>query len=201
MIHPFERERWHASNLIAGIDEAGRGPLAGPCVVACVILPIDYSHPLINDSKQLSEKHRLSCYEDILRDAIYVGVISVSESVIDRDNIYQSTKNAMMTLAIDAPTNMILTDAMPFKIEGKEIIDLIHGDALSLSIAAASIVAKVTRDQLMDYFDTIYPKYGFAKHKGYPTRQHIEAIETYGILSIHRQSYAPIRNLNQIRLF
>ena len=152
-------------------------------------------------SKQLSEKHRLSCYEDILRDAIYVGVISVSESVIDRDNIYQSTKNAMMTLAIDAPTNMILTDAMPFKIEGKEIIDLIHGDALSLSIAAASIVAKVTRDQLMDYFDTIYPKYGFAKHKGYPTRQHIEAIETYGILSIHRQSYAPIRNLNQIRLF
>jgi len=201
MNHSLETERWQASNLIAGIDEAGRGPLAGPCVVACVILPINYTHPLINDSKQLSEKHRLTCYEDILKDAVYIGVVSVSESVIDRDNIYQATKNAMMTLAIDAPTDMILTDAMPFKIEGKEIIDLIHGDALSLSIAAASIVAKVTRDRLMDHFDTIYPKYGFAKHKGYPTRQHIEAVETYGVLSIHRQSYAPIRNLNQIRLF
>lgn len=201
MIHPLERECWHASSLIAGIDEAGRGPLAGPCVVACVILPIDYSHPLINDSKQLSEKHRLACFEDILKDALYVGVVSVSESVIDRDNIYQATKNAMIRLAKNAPASLILSDAMPFSIEGKEVVDLIKGDAISISIAAASIVAKVTRDRVMVGYDLFYPQYGFSQHKGYPTPAHLEAIRTHGILPIHRQSYAPIREMNQLRLF
>lgn len=201
MIHELETKQWNQGEPIAGIDEAGRGPLAGPCVVACVILPLNYTHPVINDSKQLSEKQREACYLDILRDALHIGVIAVSEETIDRDNIYQATKNAMIRLAKNAPATLILSDAMPFSIEGKEIVDLIKGDAISISIAAASIVAKVTRDRVMVGYDLFYPRYGFSQHKGYPTPAHLEAIRTHGILPIHRQSYAPIREMNQLRLF
>lgn len=201
MIHALEARNWAINCTVAGIDEAGRGPLAGPCVVAAVILPIGYTHPIINDSKQLSEKKREACYTDILRDALHISIIAISEATIDRDNIYQATKKAMIKLAQNAPTNLILTDAMPFGVAGKEIVDLIKGDTLSISIAAASIVAKVTRDRLMVGYDLFYPKYGFAKHKGYPTSAHIDAIRKYGILPIHRMSYAPIKEINLLRLF
>jgi len=201
MIHELETRNWEMNCSVAGIDEAGRGPLAGPCVVACVVLPIGYTHPTINDSKQLSEKKREACYADILRDALSIGIIAVSEATIDRDNIYQATKHAMMRLAKNAQAELILSDAMPFSIAGKEVVDLIKGDTLSISIAAASIVAKVTRDRLMVGYDLFYPKYGFAQHKGYPTQAHIEAIREYGILPIHRMTYAPIREIDQLRLF
>jgi ribonuclease HII len=201
MIHELEKHSWDMNRCVAGIDEAGRGPLAGPCVVSCVVLPVGYTHKTINDSKQLSEKKREACYEDILRDALSIAIIAVSEATIDRDNIYQATKKAMIRLAQNAPADLILTDAMPFTLQGKEIVDLIKGDTLSISIAAASIVAKVTRDRLMVGYDLFYPKYGFAKHKGYPTREHIEAIREYGILPIHRMTYGPIREIAQLRLF
>jgi ribonuclease HII len=201
VIHELEARSWAMNMTVAGIDEAGRGPLAGPCVVAAVVLPIGYTHKTINDSKQLSAKKREACYNDILRDALSVSVIAVSEAVIDRDNIYQATKNAMILLAQNAPADMILSDAMPFTMQGKEVVDLIKGDAISISIAAASIVAKVTRDRLMVGYDLFYPNYGFAKHKGYPTEAHIEAIRTYGILPIHRMTFGPIREIHQLRLF
>lgn len=201
MIHALERRNWDMLCSVAGIDEAGRGPLAGPCVVACVVLPIGYKHKTINDSKQLSQKKREMCYTDIINDAISISIIAVSETTIDKDNIYQATKNAMILLAKNAPANLILTDAMPFTLENKEVVDLIKGDTLSISIAAASIIAKVTRDRLMVGYDLFYPEYGFAQHKGYPTSAHIEAIRTHGILPIHRMSYAPIQEIAQLRLF
>lgn len=201
MIHELEARNWAVHCTVAGIDEAGRGPLAGPCVVAAVILPIGYTHSIINDSKQLSEKKREACYEDILRDALHISIIAVPEAIIDRDNIYQATKKAMIKLAQNTPCDLIFTDAMPFNVKGKEIVDLIKGDTLSISIAAASIVAKVTRDRLMVGYDLFYPDYGFAKHKGYPTSAHIAAIRKYGILPIHRMSYAPIKEIDLLRLF
>ncbi len=201
MIHALETRNWEMQRSVCGIDEAGRGPLAGPCVVAAVVLPIGYTHKTINDSKQLSEKKREACYRDILRDAISISIIAVSETTIDHENIYQATKHAMILLAKNAPADLILSDAMPFNVAGKEVVDLIKGDTLSISIAAASIIAKVTRDRIMCGFDLFYPKYGFARHKGYPTAAHIEAIRTYGILPIHRMTYAPIREISQLRLF
>lgn len=184
-----------------GIDEAGRGPLAGPCVVAGVILPLGYTHPIINDSKQLSEKQRESAFGDIIRDALWVMVVCVLPKTIDRLNIYQATKQAMMSTAGSAPTDLVLTDAMPFKIEGKTVLDFVKGDSRSLSIAAASIVAKVTRDHMMLSYDNQYPGYGFKQHKGYPTKAHIQALNHYGISPIHRLSYAPVRDLIQPNLF
>jgi len=184
-----------------GLDEAGRGPLAGPCVVAGVILPLGYAHPIINDSKQLSEKQRESAFIDILRDALWVMVVCVLPETIDRLNIYQATKQAMMTIGRSAPTSLVLTDAMPFALEGKTVLDFIKGDSRSISIAAASIVAKVTRDHIMFRYDREYPEYGFKQHKGYPTKAHIQALNRYGITPIHRLSYAPVRELIQPNLF
>ncbi|HET6784698.1 MAG TPA: ribonuclease HII [Erysipelotrichaceae bacterium] len=187
--------------IVCGIDEAGRGPLAGPCVVSGVVLPKGYTHPLINDSKQLSEKQRKRCFDDILRDALWVMVITVSPETIDKDNIYQATKNAMKMIAKFSDAKIILSDAMPFQIEGKEIRDYIKGDSRSISIAAASIIAKVTRDTIMEEYDQLYPEYGFRQHKGYPTKKHVEALHTFGILPIHRLSYEPVKTLSQKTLF
>ena len=123
--------------LILGLDEAGRGPLAGPCVVSGVILPKGYQHPLINDSKQLTEKQRKQCYKDILKDALWVMIVSVSPKTIDQDNIYQATKNAMIMIAKYSDAKIVLSDAMPFSVVGKDVRDYIKGDSRSISIAAA----------------------------------------------------------------
>lgn len=188
-------------DIILGLDEAGRGPLAGPCVVSGVILPKGYTHPLINDSKQLSEKQRKQCFKDILRDALWVMVVSITPKTIDRDNIYQATKNAMMMIANYSDAKIVLTDAMPFKLKDKDVRDYIKGDSRSMSIAAASIIAKVTRDNMMSEYDREYPEYGFAQHKGYPTKKHVSALYQYGITPIHRLSYEPVKTLAQKTLF
>lgn len=186
---------------ILGLDEAGRGPLAGPCIVSGVILPKGYQHPLINDSKQLSEKQRKQCYKDILRDALWIMIISVTPKTIDKDNIYQATKNAMMLIASYSDAKIVLTDAMPFTIKDKDIRDYVKGDSRSINIAAASIIAKVTRDHMMEEYDKEYPEYGFAQHKGYPTKKHVEALNHYGITAIHRLTFEPVKSMTQKTLF
>lgn len=187
--------------LILGLDEAGRGPLAGPCIVSGVILPKGYTHPLINDSKQLTVKQRKQCFKDILKDALWVMVVSVSPLTIDQDNIYQATKNAMKMIASYSDAKIVLSDAMPFTIIGKDVRDYVKGDSRSISIAAASIIAKVTRDRMMEEYDKEYPNYGFSQHKGYPTKKHVEALHQYGITPIHRLSYEPVKTLTQKTLF
>ena len=186
---------------ILGIDEAGRGPLAGPCVVAGVILPIGYTHPLINDSKKLSEKQRERCFKDIVMDALWIGVISVLPETIDKRNIYQSTKDANIHLIALAHADLCLTDAMPIANQLIPVYDFIKGDSRSISIAAASIIAKVCRDKMMRTYDEMYPEYGFKQHKGYPTKAHIEALNRYGITPIHRKSYEPVARLLRPSLF
>ncbi len=185
----FETQIWLRGDLVCGIDEAGRGPMAGPCVVSGVILPKDYENPLIYDSKQLSEKKRDALRQIIERDAVAIWVEIISVEEIDRLNIYRATQQAMEKIAYEAPTSYILTDAMPLKIEGKEVTDIIKGDARSISIAAASIIAKTSRDALMQDYDGLYPQYGFKKHKGYGTKSHKEAIMQYGRCPIHRMSF------------
>ena len=187
--------------IILGLDEAGRGPLAGPCIVSGVILPKGYRHPLINDSKQLSEKQRKQCYKDILRDALWIMIISVTPKTIDKDNIYQATKNAMKLIASYSDAKIVLTDAMPFTIKDKDIRDYVKGDSRSINIAAASIIAKVTRDHMMEEYDKEYPEYGFAQHKGYPTKKHVEALNQYGITPIHRLTFEPVKSMTQKTLF
>lgn len=194
-------EQTFTAQRILGIDEAGRGPLAGPCVVAGVILPPGYNHPLINDSKQLSPKQRKRCFDDILCDAVWVGVITVTPEQIDTKNIYQATKDANIQLIQFAEADLVLTDAMPIRFPGVTVLDYIKGDSKSLSIAAASIIAKVMRDEIMENYDRQYPEYGFAQHKGYPTKQHLEAIRRFGILPIHRKSYGPVRDHQQLQFF
>ena len=186
---------------ILGIDEAGRGPLAGPCVVAGVILPKGYTHPLINDSKKLSEKQRERCFVDIIKDALWVGVISVLPKTIDQRNIYQATKDANIRLIGLADADLCLTDAIPIDHLPIPVYDFIKGDSRSISIAAASIVAKVCRDTMMKAYDELYPGYGFKQHKGYPTKVHIDALDRLGITPIHRLSYEPVARLTRPTLF
>ena len=192
---------WASNRLIAGIDEVGRGPLAGPLVVCAVILPIGYQNEMIDDSKKLTEKKRKICFELISKAALWISWSIVDEPTIDRLNIYAATKQAMARLAAAAPCDLIFTDAMPISVPNKEIHSYIHGDSLSINIAAASIMAKVVRDELMITFDTVYPEYGFAKHKGYPTPFHLANLEKFGICPIHRRSYAPVAKQLQDRLF
>jgi Ribonuclease HII len=189
----YEHEYWPQGKLIIGIDEAGRGPLAGPLSVAGVVFPAGYENPDIYDSKAVSEKKRDLLYDVIQEEALWFEIIEVSPEEIDRLNILEADRKAMKQIAEDAPAEIILTDAMKFQVEGKKTIDLIKGDQKSISIAAGSILAKVTRDRLMLQYDKEYPEYGFAKHKGYPTKMHLEAIEKYGITPIHRRSYGPVK--------
>lgn len=188
----YEHMYWPMEQLVLGIDEAGRGPLAGPLSVAGVIFPIGYENPEIYDSKALSEKKRDALFETIKEDALWFEIIEVSEADIDRYNILEADRNAMKRIALDAPCNIVLTDAMKLDID-KTVIDLIKGDQKSISIAAGSILAKVTRDRIMKEYDALYPQYGFLKNKGYPTKAHLEAIEKYGITPIHRKSYGPVK--------
>lgn len=179
-------------NSICGIDEAGRGPLAGPVVVAAVIMPRNSMIEGVNDSKKVSEKKREVLYEQILQEAISYGIGIIDQKEIDNINILNATKKGLTTAvqALTVRPDRIIVDAL-------EHIDTCHipytsiikGDAKCYSIAAASIIAKVTRDRIMRQWDEIYPKYGFAKHKGYGTKAHIEAIKEYGLTPIHRLSF------------
>ncbi len=178
--------------LIAGVDEVGRGPLVGPVVCACVILPKDYYNEEINDSKKISEKKREKLYDTIMKDAISVGVGISSEKVIDEINILEATKLAMKEAIKNSKTKPehVLIDAVKLDIDIPST-SIIKGDAKSQSIAAASIIAKVTRDRMMDELDEKYPQYLFKKNKGYGTKAHIEAIRKYGIIPEHRKTFAP----------
>ena len=185
--------------LIAGCDEAGRGPLAGPLSVAAVILPRDVFIPGLNDSKKLTAKRREELYEVICHQAISITVNLVGPEEIDRLNIYEATKKAMLNclLHLSHTPDGILIDAMPLKVPGTQGRSLIHGDSLSASIAAASIIAKVTRDRLMVDLDKEFPQYGFAGHKGYGCESHMQAIAQYGPCKWHRRSFEPIKSMNK----
>mgnify|MGYP004469914019 FL=1 len=192
----YEKELYKEGyELIAGTDEAGRGPLCGPVVAAAVILPKNYKLEGLNDSKQLSEKKRDKYFEIIKKDAISYGISIVDAKTIDEINIYEASRKAMLEAIskLDVTPDFVLTDAMPLPIDNFKAI--IHGDALSLSIAAASVLAKVTRDEIMYELDKKYPEYGFKSHKGYPTKKHLENIKKYGILDNYRLTYKPIKAL------
>lgn len=180
---------------IAGVDEVGRGPLAGPVVVAAVILPLNLRIKGINDSKKLSLKKRNELYKIILNEALAVNVSFIDERVIDEINIYEATKKGMLEAisGLKIKPEHVLIDAMPLRELAIAHTSIIHGDALSASIGAASIIAKVTRDEHMDKMDIKYPNYGFKHHKGYCTKEHLEALEKYGPCEIHRKSFAPVK--------
>ena len=181
---------------IAGVDEAGRGPLAGPVVAGAVILPTGLEIPLLNDSKQVSAKRREILFEVIREKAIAFSWSRVEPAEIDRLNIYQASRLAMMQalLQMGHSFDLVLSDAMPLPDLSVPCVPIIHGDALCATIAAASIVAKVVRDRIMEEMDAEYPAYGFRQHKGYGTVEHLKAIERYGPCAIHRQSFAPIKS-------
>ena len=190
----FEKEAYKLGyKLIAGIDEVGRGPLVGPVVTACVILPLNYSLEGLTDSKKLSEKKREQFYDIIMRDALGVGIGIIDNETIDRVNIYEATKLAMYQ-AIDnckVKPDYILIDAMKLDLDIPNL-SIIKGDLKSISISAASVIAKVTRDRMMYDLDKKYPMYKFSKNKGYPTKEHVEAIEKYGIIYEHRKTFNPV---------
>ena len=180
----------NSSAVISGMDEAGRGPLIGPVVAACVVMPLDQEPILwVDDSKKLSEMRREAVYEEIMEKALYVGVGQMDAREIDRVNILQATKQAMREAASQSPSSLFLIDAVrDLGLPGREI-PIIHGDAVSYSIAAASIVAKVTRDRLLVALDEMYPMYGLKKNKGYGTKEHIEALKKYGPCPEHRRTF------------
>lgn len=194
----YEKELYDQGiTLIGGVDEVGRGPLVGPVVAACVILPVNYELEGLNDSKKLSEKKRDQLYDIILKDAISVGVGIVGPEKIDEINILEASRLAMK-LAIDnmeVKPEYVLSDAMKLTNIDIPYKDIIHGDALSLSIAAGSVIAKVTRDRMMYDLDKEYPEYEFAKHKGYPTKAHLEKIKEFGVLKNYRFTYKPVSDL------
>ncbi len=180
---------WVACARVAGMDEAGRGPLAGDVVAACVIMPSAPTVDWVDDSKKLSALRRDKVYEEILRTALYVGVGRASAQEIDEINILQATMNAMRRAAANAQANIYLIDAVKnLGLDAPEI-PIVHGDAVSYSIAAASIVAKVTRDRELLALDQQYPQYGFARHKGYGTAEHIAAIREHGPWPAHRMTF------------
>ena len=197
----YENLYWDKNQYVIGIDEAGRGPLAGPVVVAGVIFPIGYDSKDIYDSKKLSLKKREELYKVILEDALYYNIQIVDEKDVDKYNIYQATKMANERIVLDSKCQVVLTDAMKLQLENYTVYPIIKGDQKSCSIAAGSILAKVTRDHIMDEYDAIYPQYGFKKHKGYPTKAHLQALQQYGPCPIHRLSYGPVMESNQLTLF
>ena len=197
----YENLYWDKNQYVIGIDEAGRGPLAGPVVVAGVIFPIGYDSKDIYDSKKLSLKKREELYKVILEDALYYNIQIVDEKEIDKYNIYQATKMANERIVLDSKCQVVLTDAMKLQLENYTVYPIIKGDQKSCSIAAGSILAKVTRDHIMDEYDAIYPQYGFKKHKGYPTKAHLQALQQFGPCPIHRFSYGPVMESNQLTLF
>ena len=192
--YKYERElNQKGIKLIAGVDEVGRGPLIGPVVAAAVILPKDYKLTGLTDSKKLSEKKRELFYEIIKKDALAIGIGIVDEKKIDEINIYEATKVAMKE-AIDnlkIKPEHILIDAMPLNLD-IATTSIIKGDLLSITISAASVIAKVTRDHMLYDIDKEYPMYDLKNNKGYGTKKHLEAIKQYGITKYHRLSYKPV---------
>lgn len=197
-LYQFEHELWNGGiKFVAGVDEVGRGPLIGPVVTACVILPHDFVLEGLTDSKKLTEKKREEFYQYIMDHALSVSVGMKDEKVIDEVNIYEATKLAMYE-AIEKSTikpEHVLIDAM--KLENLEMpsTSIIKGDAKSISIAAASVIAKVTRDRMMIELDKQYPMYGFKSHKGYPTKKHVEAIMKHGLIDGYRKTFKPISTI------
>lgn len=192
----YERTlRQQGISSIAGVDEAGRGCLAGPVVAAAVILPSEWVDPNINDSKQLKASQRETLFARIQAHAVSYGVGIVSETIIDRINILQATYRAMeqAITALDVPPQYLLIDALTLANVALPQQGIVKGDRLSISIAAASIVAKVTRDRLMVAYDEQYPGYGFANHKGYGTKQHLQAIRALGPCPIHRKTFRGVK--------
>ena len=202
-LYNFEREFWDKGcEFVAGIDEAGRGPLAGPVSVAAVILPHDLYLPKINDSKKISAKVREELYDEIMEKAIAVKAVFVDARTIDRVNIYQATINGMYesVFGLTQEPDAVLIDAVKLENLTMPSLSIIKGDAKSASIAAASIIAKVNRDRLMDKYDKEYPQYGFAHHKGYGTAEHVAALRQYGPCPIHRKSFEPIRSMVDVSM-
>lgn len=192
----FEKKAWAGERqYVCGIDEAGRGPLAGPVVAGAVVLPDDYYLEGLYDSKQLSESRRESFYEQITRDADWAAGI-VSSREIDQLNIYQAARLAMKRAVsqLKHEPDHLLVDAMTLG-DGWSETKLIKGDQRSVSIAAASVVAKVTRDRMMAELDEVYPGYQFKSNQGYGTKDHLRALETYGITPVHRKTFAPVKNM------
>lgn len=198
-LYKYEKELYEKGiNFIGGVDEVGRGPLVGPVVAACVVLPKDFYLEGLTDSKKLSEKKRNIFYKYIIENCLAYGIGIIDEKRIDEINIYNATKEAMI-MAINKACQKIkiehiLIDAMPLEIN-IPTTSIIKGDAKSITIAAASVIAKVTRDREMYELDKKYPMYDFKNHKGYPTKKHIEAINTYGILPCYRMSYGPVKEV------
>ena len=182
---------------VAGVDEAGRGPLAGPLVIAAVILPRNAFIAGLNDSKQLSAAKRDKLYDEIIAKAVAIEVNIVSVSNIDKYNIYAATQRGMAQVLEHLPVQpqVALIDAMPVTAKNMECVPIVHGDALSASIAAASIIAKVTRDRIMERLDTLFPDYGFAHNKGYGSGAHMQAIAEFGATKWHRRSYEPVKSM------
>ena len=192
----YEKELYKNNiTLIAGVDEAGRGPLVGPVVAAAVILPKNYHLEGLNDSKQLSEKKREKFYEILMTEALIIGIGIVRASEIDELNILEASRKAMYIAInnLSITPEYILSDAMSLNDIDIPTRPIIHGDALSLSIAAASVIAKVTRDHIMYELDQKYPEYNYKKNKGYPTKEHLELIKKYGITKEYRMSYKPVK--------
>ncbi|MCB6611485.1 ribonuclease HII [[Clostridium] symbiosum] len=187
----YER-KYEGYSIVCGIDEAGRGPLAGPVVAAAAVLPKDATILWLNDSKKLSEKRREELFQEIQEKAVTYGVGIVSPAVIDEINILQATYEAMRQAvsSLSSEPDILLNDAVIIPgIDEKKQVKIIKGDAKSVSIAAASILAKVTRDRMMGEYDKLYPEYGFAQHKGYGTKAHMDAIREFGVCPIHRRSF------------
>ena len=197
-LYAFENEAAAAGyELVAGVDEAGRGPLAGPVSVAAVILPRGLFLPHINDSKKLSPKVREELFDEIQEKALATSISLIDAQTIDRVNIYQATMNGMYNaiFGLEKQPQKVLIDAVRLENLPMPSESIIKGDAKSASIAAASILAKVTRDRLMEQYDEIYPQYGFAHHKGSGTAEHIEALRKYGPCPIHRLSFEPVKSI------
>lgn len=198
-LYKYEKELYHDGiKYIGGVDEVGRGPLIGPVVAACVVLPEDFVLEGLTDSKKLSEKKREQYYEYIKEHALAYAIGSVSPEEIDEINIYEASRKAMI-IAINEvrkqlPLQHVLIDAMPISID-IPTTSIIKGDAKSISIAAASVIAKVTRDKMMYDLDKKYPQYGYGSHKGYPTKKHLEAINKYGLIDGYRKTYGPVKEI------
>jgi ribonuclease HII len=201
-LYKYENELYDKGlKYIGGVDEVGRGPLIGPVVTACVVLPKDFKLEGLTDSKKLSEKKRNLFYEYIKEHAVCYAIGMCTPEEIDEMNIYEASRQAMIRAIKEVekkiPLEHVLIDAMPISID-IETTSIIKGDAKSISIAAASVMAKVTRDKMMYDLDKLYPEYGFASHKGYPTKKHLEAIHKYGLIEGYRKSYGPVKEILEV---
>ena len=192
----YERELNNKGiHIIGGVDEVGRGPLVGPVVAACVVLPMNYTLDGLTDSKKLSKKQREKFYDIIVHDSLAIGIGIKNEKIIDDVNIYEATKLAMIDAISEVKDKInlehVLIDAMKLDID-IPTTSIIKGDLKSITISAASVIAKVTRDRMMEDLDKKYPMYGFKDNAGYGTKKHIEAIEQYGIIDEHRKTFKPV---------